>query len=228
MTSVWSKNYFAATWMDFGVRALRIRNGEEFADAAQCRQTFCRGCEIGCCNQGRWSVRWQMYSRTWNSQSKSSKRARREQLFLHISLTSYPLNYLIRVTDGPFVALCINSWSLQSMSLCLFPLVKSCEARAEQNSLFVWFLAPPAGPLLPAYRLHFHSAVSTRTRKCSVSWYSTLVSRQTVCLCVSDVVLKLSWDSQSGELHITHGHQSTSGNGVTCAAYHISKMLKCF
>lgn len=142
---------------------------------------------------------------------------------------SYLLNYPIHVTDGPFVALYINLWSLQSMPLCLFPLVKSCKARAEQNSLFVWFVAPPAGLLLPAYRLHFHSAVSTRTRKCSVSWYSTLVSRQTVCLCVSDVVLKLSWDSQSGRrVHITHGHQSTSGNRVTCTAYHISKMLKCF
>lgn len=75
MISVRSKNYFAATWMDFGVRALRIRNEEEFADAAQCRQTFCRGHEIGCWNQGRWSVRWQIYSPTLNSQSKSSKKS---------------------------------------------------------------------------------------------------------------------------------------------------------
>lgn len=79
--------------MDFRVRALRIRNEEEFADAAQCRQIFCRGCEIGCWNQGKWSVRWQTYSPSWNSQSKSSKKKKklRENSFFTYFLDVIPI-----------------------------------------------------------------------------------------------------------------------------------------
>lgn len=98
-----------------------------------------------------------------------------------------------------------------SAGLCLSPLLKHSEVEeaeevTEQNRLFVWFLALLVGPWLPTYRLHIHSAVSTRTAELSVSRYSS-ASQKTVCLCVTVVLLRLSCetdsDSQCGGLCLT-------------------------
>lgn len=83
---------------------------------------------------------------------------------INLCHTLYKPVYLQSCT---YVPEALSQQNLSEISQCIY--ISVLISTTEQNSLFVWFLALPVGPRLPTYRLHIHSAVSTRTAELSVN-----------------------------------------------------------